>query len=79
MNTSKTPRAILYTRVTTEEQAEKGTSLAAQLLAGAKKAASINAEVIAHHEDAGVSGALYETRPGIQVALRDIEGAAPTR
>lgn len=33
----------------------------------------LTAEIIAHHEDAGVSGAFYESRSGIQAAIRDIE------
>jgi len=65
--------AILYTRVSTGEQAEHGTSLAAQLVTCRQKAEEIGASVIAHYEDAGVSGGLYLARPGIQSALGDIE------
>ena len=71
--------AILYTRVSTGEQAEHGTSLAAQLVTCQQKAEEIGANVIAHYEDAGVSGGLYLARPGIQSALSDMEaGLADT-
>lgn len=66
-------KAVVYTRVSTGEQAEHGTSLAGQLDVCRMKAASLGAEVVAVYEDAGVSGALYHTRPGLQSALRDLE------
>jgi hypothetical protein len=50
-----TPRAILYTRVSTDEQAEKGTSLAEQLIACGRKAEQIGARSRLPPEDAGVS------------------------
>lgn len=68
------PRAIIYTRVSTGEQAEHGTSLTEQLLACRKRSAELKAEVVAVYEDSGVSGSLYQARPGIQAALRDLEG-----
>lgn len=70
---SQPAKAVLYTRVSTDEQADKGTSLAEQLIACGRKAEQTGAQVVAHYEDAGVSGALYESRPGLQAALRDIE------
>jgi len=71
--------AVLYTRVSTGEQAEHGTSLAAQLATCRQKAEEVGASVVAHYEDAGVSGGLYLARPGIQSALRDMEaGLADT-
>jgi len=71
--------AVIYTRVSTGEQAEHGTSLAAQLATCTRKAEEIGAAVVANYEDAGVSGGLYLARPGIQSALRDIEaGQADT-
>ncbi len=66
-------RAIVYTRVSTGEQAENGTSLAGQLEACKAKAQAIGAPVVSVHQDAGVSGALYQSRPGMQAALRDLE------
>lgn len=67
-------RAVLYTRVSSEEQVD-GTSLETQLLACKRKADQLNAEVIDHHEDAGKSGALYLGRPGLQAALKDLESS----
>ena len=76
---TKTPRAVIYTRVSTGEQAEHGTSLAEQLAACEKKAREIGAGIAAVYQDPGVSGSLYLARPGIQAALRDIEeGRADT-
>lgn len=62
-------KAILYTRVSSGEQAEHGTSLASQLEACRMKASEMGVQVVREIEDAGVSGALFETRPGIQKAL----------
>ncbi len=83
MNTTtsivKTGGAIIYTRVSTGEQAEHGTSLAAQAVTCRNKAQEIGATVVAHYEDSGVSGGLYLARPGIQSALKDMEaGLADT-
>lgn len=67
------PKAVLYTRVSTDEQAEHGTSLAGQLEACQRVAAQHGADVVAHYPDAGVSGAHYATRAGLQMALADLE------
>jgi site-specific DNA recombinase len=72
-NHDQDTQAILYTRVSTGDQAENGTSLAVQLSACLKKAEQMGAQVVRHHEDAGVSGARFDTRPGVQAALEDIE------
>jgi site-specific DNA recombinase len=66
-------RAVIYTRVSTEEQASTGTSLESQIAACLAKAESLGARVVATHEDAGVSGAYYATRPGLQSALAMID------
>ncbi len=66
-------RATIYVRVSTDEQVEHGTSLVGQLDTCRKKAETIGAEIVSIHEDAGVSGALYHSRPGIQAALTDLE------
>lgn len=72
-------RAILYTRVSTDDQAENGTSLSVQLSTCLKKAEAMGLQVVRHFEDAGVSGALFQTRPSIQQALAAIEaGEADT-
>ncbi len=69
----KISKAIIYTRVSTDDQAENGTSLAAQKIACKKKAAQIGAQVTHVFEDAGVSGSLFVARPGLQTALKSIE------
>ena len=66
-------QAILYTRVSTGEQAEHGTSLDGQEAACLRKAREMNAQVVDVCSDPGVSGARYLTRPGIQSALAAIE------
>ena len=79
MNPKNPTRAVLYTRVSTDEQAEHGTSLAGQLAACLAKAEAVGAQVVWHYEDAGVSGAYYATRPGLQSALAALEeGRADT-
>lgn len=66
-------RAVIYCRVSTEEQAEKGTSLETQEAKCRLQAELRDAEIVAVCIDEGVSGALYDTRPQIQNALRLIE------
>src|ERR1041384_4753007 len=66
-------KAVLSLRVSTEDQAENGTSLETQELACLRKAAELNAQVVTIYRDEGVSGALYHTRAGMQAALADIE------
>ena len=76
MNSSK---AILYTRVSTCDQAEHGTSLDEQFASCTKRAEQLGAQVVGHEKDAGVSGGFYAARPGIQAALATIEaGQADT-
>lgn len=81
MNATQTnhpARAVLYTRVSSLQQVE-GTSLESQLSACLLKAQQLGAVIVTHREDAGVSGAKYEDRPGLQAALADIEaGRADT-
>src|SRR5580658_2974480 len=67
------PRAVVYLRVSSEMQAEQGTSLDAQEAACLRKAAEIGAQIIEIIGDEGVSGRLYLARPGIQKALALIE------
>ncbi len=65
-------RAACYGRVSTDEQVD-GTSLETQEIACHQKARQIGATVAASYRDEGVSGTLYQSREGIQLALRDIE------
>ena len=74
-----TPKAVIYVRVSTELQAEQGTSLATQELVCLRKAQEMGARVVDTIRDEGISGARYFTRDGIQKALNYIEtGAANT-
>ena len=77
--TTKTHGAVLYTRVSTEEQAKHGTSLEGQRDACRKKALELSLPIVAEYEDAGVSGAFFDHRLNLQNALSDIrEGRADT-
>jgi hypothetical protein len=67
-----TPKAIIYTRVSTDEQVE-GTSLETQALHCLRKAGELAAQIVDTPCDEGVSGSLYASRPGIQKALAIIE------
>lgn len=66
-------KAATYSRVSTGEQAENGTSLETQELACLRAAAELQAQVVGQFRDEGLSGALYLGRPGIQAALRAVE------
>jgi site-specific DNA recombinase len=67
------PKAVIYTRVSTDKQAEEGTSLEVQESACLRKAQDLGAEVVDILTDEGVSGAFYLSRPGIQKALALLE------
>lgn len=64
-------KAVLYSRVSTEEQ-QKGTSLRDQAAGNKVKADLIEAEIVASFEDKE-SGGFYLTRKGLQDALRTLE------
>jgi len=66
-------RAIVYARVSTDEQAEHGTSLDGQVETCTAKANEIDVEIAGVIRDEGVSGSYYEARPGIQQALEMLE------
>ncbi|HEX2109326.1 MAG TPA: recombinase family protein [Rubrobacteraceae bacterium] len=68
-----TNRAILYARVSTDEQARSGYSLAQQLEALREYAAREGYEVLEEVKDAGQSGASLE-RPGMD-RVRDLVAA----
>ena len=75
---TKQPGAVLYSRVSTDEQVNN-TSLGSQLDACITKAEALGLPIIATHTDPGISGARFESRPGLQAALADIEqGRADT-
>lgn len=70
---TQTKGAILYLRVSSQQQVDEGTSLASQEQVCLKKAADLGIPVVAIIRDEGVSGALYTARPGIQRALSELE------
>src|SRR5919112_3537199 len=67
-------RAILYARVSTDEQARSGYSLAQQIEALRDHAAREGYEVLEEVQDAGQSGASLE-RPGMD-RVRDLVAAS---
>ncbi|RYX83921.1 recombinase family protein [bacterium] len=70
-------KAVIYTRVSTEQQGE-GTSLDSQFIACRAKAEQLGASVVASFQDME-SGASYRSRHGLQSALTAIEnGEADT-
>ncbi len=76
---SRTPGAVLYTRVSTGEQAKEGTSLGDQRDACRAKSLALGLPIVAEYEDAGISGGFLLTRAGLQAALADINtGRADT-
>jgi site-specific DNA recombinase len=65
--------AVIYLRVSTDEQADSGAGLAAQEDACRAWCAANGATVGAVHTDAGISGgASLEKRPGLLAALADL-------
>ena len=65
-------KAVLYARVSTEEQAKKGYSLAQQLEALRERAAQDGYEILAEVYDEGWSGAYLE-RPGLDRVRNMVE------
>ncbi len=66
-------KAVIYIRVSTEEQAIYGTSPDVQRDACLLLAAQMGAQVVDVCPDLGISGVRYSSRPGIQRALKAIE------
>ena len=66
-------RAVSYTRVSTQEQADSGAGLAAQDSAIAVEIARRGWSVAAAFVDAGVSGKAINSRPGLMSALALLE------
>ncbi|MCL4419745.1 recombinase family protein, partial [Patescibacteria group bacterium] len=65
-------RAVIYTRVSTQEQAkEDKTSLEEQLAACKKTCIERGWEIVNEYEDRGISGHLLEERLGLQNLLAD--------
>src|SRR5262252_7034966 len=67
-------RVILYTRVSTDKQAEKGLGLEVQRRALRDWAKADGHKIIAAYSDDGVSGSNgLDTRPGLAAAFADME------
>lgn len=66
-------KVVIYCRVSTEDQAENGTSLESQKQICEAQASAMGMQIVDVIEDAGVSGTKYDTRPGINKALELIE------
>lgn len=66
--------AIGYVRVSTSEQSESGLGLEAQRQAIRAEAVRQGWNLVAIHEDAGVSGKALSGRPGLQEALSAVRG-----
>lgn len=62
-------KAIGYIRVSTAEQATEGVSLEAQRAKIAAWAAANDYELVAIHEDAGITGTSMDKRAGLQAAI----------
>ena len=70
---TRQPGAVLYTRVSTGEQVEHGTSLATQLEACRMKALALGLPIVSEYEDAGVSGGFLTSRTGMMSAISDLQ------
>ena len=66
-------KAIGYIRVSTEQQADEGVSLAAQRAKITAWCALNDYELIAIYEDAGISGKTVSKRPQLQAALSEMK------
>ena len=64
-------RAAVYLRVSTDEQAQSGVSLAMQEAECRQRAAALGATSIQIYRDEGISGTRWE-RPGLQALLADL-------
>jgi site-specific DNA recombinase len=76
-------RVVAYCRVSTEEQAKEGVSLAAQRMSLEKYAAALGHELVDVIEDAGISAKSLK-RPGLKRVLkmlraREVEGVLITK
>jgi site-specific DNA recombinase len=66
-------KAICYIRVSTEQQADEGVSLAAQRAKINLWCELNDCELVAIYEDAGISGKTIEKRPQLQAALAEMK------
>ncbi|MFC4402366.1 recombinase family protein [Gracilibacillus xinjiangensis] len=66
-------RAVIYARVSTEEQASKGHSIEAQIEEIKEYAKQRNMEIVEEYIDEGVSGKNISGRPEMKRLLRDLD------
>ncbi len=66
-------RVIGYVRVSTEGQADEGISLAAQRAKLDAYALAMDLDLVAVHQDAGLSASTVSGRPGLLQALADLD------
>ncbi len=62
-------KAIIYTRVSTDEQGQSGAGLAAQLTSCIEYAARMGLEVVAVHQDVMSGSTMPHERPGMTAAI----------
>ncbi len=70
---SQPRNAVIYTRVSTSEQVDNGTSLESQKEACLREAELRGLNVVDYCEDAGITGSRYYTRAGMKRALMLLE------
>lgn len=75
--TQQRTKVVGYIRVSTESQADEGVSLAAQRTKLEAYAVAMDLDLVAMHEDAGVSAKTLN-RPGLQAALDDLDAGRAT-
>ncbi|MHA6250317.1 recombinase family protein [Oceanobacillus sp. CAU 1775] len=71
--TTEIRRVAIYARVSTEEQAKEGFSIAAQLQTLRQYAQIYNWEVIDEYVDEGISGKSVKGRPEMKRLIKDVE------
>ncbi|MCB2156910.1 recombinase family protein [bacterium] len=65
-------KAVCYGRVSIEEQAREGVSLAAQRAKIEAYCMLHDIELVSYHEDAGISGKAMDNRDGLQTCLAEL-------
>lgn len=69
-------RAVIYARVSTDNQAEEGLSVDSQIESCRRKVAELDAAVLGVYRDDGISGST-DARPGFRAALEHCRTAEP--
>ncbi len=70
----KPTHAVIYLRVSTEEQSKSGVGLQAQILKCTEHCVRLGLSIVAVHKDDGISGkAGLDKRPGLRSAITDVQ------